>query len=136
MLATPGWWNRGRTPFATPRDARAHAPPILIVENSEQLGRELARACALRGLAHVVIDRDELDLESASELARALDAHRPWAVIDAAGIPELLADVCERRALPLVSYSPHAPEASETLDMLLDDSCSVMDCSEQSAAVA
>jgi dTDP-4-dehydrorhamnose reductase len=136
VLATPGWWNRGRSAFATPVDARAHAPPILIVENSEQHGRELAKACSLRGLAPVVIDCDDLDLGSASELARAIDAHRPWAVIDAAGIPDLLADACERRALPFVSYSPHAPDASETLDMLLDDSCRVVDYPEESAAVA
>ncbi len=136
VLATPGWWNRGRSPFAAPLDARAHAPPILIVENSEQHGRELAKACAHRGLAHVVIDRDDLDLGCASELARAMDAHHPWAVIDAAGIPDLLADVCELRALAFVSYSPHAPDASETLDMLLDDSCSAADYPEQSAAVA
>jgi hypothetical protein len=71
-----------------------------------------------------------------SELERTLDAHRLWAVIDAAGNPELVADVCERRALPFTSYSPHAPDASETLDMLLDDSCKTEAYPEQSAAVA
>jgi dTDP-4-dehydrorhamnose reductase len=136
VLATPGWWNRRRSPFSTPLDGRAHAPPILIVENNEPHGRELTKACALRGLAHVVIDRDDLDFRSASELACAIDAHRPWAVIDASGAPVLLAQVCELRALPFTSYSPDASDVGETLDMLLDDSCSTADFPEESAAVA
>jgi dTDP-4-dehydrorhamnose reductase len=136
VLATPGWWNRARSPLATSLDARASALPILIIENDERHGRELARACEGRGLAHVLIDRDHVVIESASALERTLDAYRPWAVIDAAGNPELVADVCERRALPFTSYSPHAPDASATLDMLLDDSCRTEESPEQSAAVA
>ena len=115
---------------------RAHAPPILIIENGEQHGRELAKTCEVRGLAHVVIDGDDFETGSESELERTLDAHKPWAVIDAAGNPELLADVCERRALAFMSYSPHAPDASAMLDMLLDDSCRTVEYPEQSAAVA
>ncbi len=136
VLATPGWWNRARSPFATSLDARASARPILIIENGERHGGELARACEGRGLAHVLVDRDDVDIESASELERTLDAYGPWAVIDAAGNPELVADVCERRALPFTTYSPHAPDASATLDMLLDDSCGTEESPEQSAAVA
>jgi dTDP-4-dehydrorhamnose reductase len=136
VLETPGWWNRGRSPFATHLATRAHAHPILIVEDGKPHGRVLAKVCELRGLAHVVINRDELDTESASGLGRALDSHQPWAVIDAASDPDLLAEECERRGLLLVSYSPHAPDANATLDMLLDDSCRQVDSPEQSAAVA
>jgi dTDP-4-dehydrorhamnose reductase len=136
VLATPGWWNRGRSPFATYLGARAHAPPILIVEDGKAHGRALAKICELRGLAHVVVDRDDLDAGSASELGRVLDVHRPWAVIDAAADPDRLAEECERRGLLLMSYSPHAPDANATLDMLLDDSCRHVDSPERSAAVA
>ncbi|HEY2895976.1 MAG TPA: family 1 glycosylhydrolase [Gemmatimonadaceae bacterium] len=136
VLATAGWWNRGRSPFSIAADTRGHAQPILIIKDGEQHGRELAKACELRGLAHLVIARDDIDFASASELERTLDAHRPWAVIDAAGDPDLLADLCERRALPFTSYAPRAPDASATLDMLLDDSCRTEEYPEQSAAVA
>ncbi|MDB4911594.1 MAG: dTDP-4-dehydrorhamnose reductase [Gemmatimonadetes bacterium] len=136
VLATPGWWNRGRSPFATHLGARTPAPPILIVEDGNGHGRELAKVCDLRGLEHAVIDRDDLDAGSGSELGHALDRHRPWAVIDAAADPDLLAEECERRGLLLVSYSPHAPDANATLDMLLDDSCRQVDSPEESAAVA
>jgi hypothetical protein len=137
VLATPGWWHRGRSSsFATAPDARAHASPILIVDDDAQNGLALATVCAVRGLAHVVIDREDIDIESASELERTLDAHRPWAVIDATGNTDLLPDACERRTLPFISFSPHAPDASATLDMLLDDSCRTVEDPEQSAAVA
>jgi dTDP-4-dehydrorhamnose reductase len=136
VLAMPGWWNRGRSPFATHMVARTHAPPILIIGDGKGHGRVIANACELRGLVHVVIDRDDLDVGSAPELGRALDDHRPWAVIDAVGVPDLITEACECRAIPFVSYSPHAPDASATLDMLLDDSCRYVESPEQSAAVA
>jgi dTDP-4-dehydrorhamnose reductase len=136
VLSTPGWWNRGRSPVAGGAEPRAQAPPILIVEDGEAQGRELARACELRGLAHVTVHCDDLDIGSAPELARVLDAHRPWAVIDATNAADQLAELCERRALPFASCSLHAPDASATLDILLDDSCRYIDSPEQSAAVA
>ncbi|HMA01115.1 MAG TPA: family 1 glycosylhydrolase, partial [Gemmatimonadaceae bacterium] len=134
VLATPGWWQRGRSP--SPEPLHGQAPPILIIEDDESHGRALALACELRGLAHVVVHRDALDIGSAVELGRALDAHRPWAVIDAARAADLIADSCECRALPFVSHSPHSPDAGATLDMLLDASCWQIDSPEQSAAVA
>jgi len=137
VLATPGWWHRGRSPsFLTASDARAHARPILIVDDAARHGRALGTVCAVRGLAHVVIDRDDIDIESASELERTLDVHHPWAVIDTTDNGELLSDACERRALPFISYSPHAPDASALLDTLLDDSCRSVEDPEQSAAIA
>ena len=45
VLATPGWWNRGRSPFSNAANTRVHAPPILIIENGEQHGRELVKTC-------------------------------------------------------------------------------------------
>ncbi|MEP7064683.1 MAG: family 1 glycosylhydrolase [Gemmatimonadota bacterium] len=136
VLASPGWWNRGRPPFEAHLAGRVHARPILVVGNGNAYARELAKASDVRGLAHVVIDRDDLDFGAPAELARALDKHRPWAVIDAAGAPDLLAQGCESRGLAFVSYSPHAPDASATLDMLLDESCSYAEYPEQRAAVA
>ena len=135
VLATPGWWHRGRSSsLAAVSDALAR--PILIVDDAAQHGRALGTVCAVRGLAHVVIDRDDIDIESASELDRTLDAHRPWAVIDATGNGDLLSDACERRALPFISYSPHAPDAGALLDTLLDDSCRMVEDPEQSTAIA
>ena len=135
VLATPGWWNRGRSPLSHDV-ARVAAQPILIVCDREGRWRELARACGLRGLAHVVLDPDEVNAGSMQDAARVLDQHRPWAVIDAFGAAETLAEACESRGIPFISYSPHAPDASATLDLLLDDSCRYAESPESSAAVA
>jgi dTDP-4-dehydrorhamnose reductase len=133
VLAMPGWWNRRRSQAIS--GTREPAQPILIIGDGEELKHELLRACELRGLAHIVIDRDDLDVDSPEQIARTLDAYRPWAVMDAAGVADALAEECENRSLPLVSYAPHAPDANATLDMLLDDSCWYAVSSDQSTAV-
>lgn len=136
VLSTPGWWQRGRSPFANRPPAHGYVQPILIIEDGASHGRALALACELRGLAHVVVHRDDLDIGTAVELGRALDTHRPWAVIDAAGIADLISESCDCRMLPYVSHSLHASDASATLDMLLDESCGQIESAEESAAVA
>jgi len=135
VLATPGWWQRRRPPLASDASARAHAPPILIIDDGEH-GRELSEACEARGLANVVVGCADLDSGSESEVDRALATRRPWAIIDAAGFPDVVSQVCERRGLPFLSYSPHTLDAGATLDMLLDESCGCIESPEKSAAVA
>ncbi len=94
-----GWWRRDirlqfqpvfRTVDAPePRPAWRHdtaqTAPILICGATGTLGRALARACEWRGLDYVLADRAVLDLSDQGSIARALDRHQPWAVINAAG---------------------------------------------------
>ncbi len=135
VLATPGWWNRRQSTLN--RDAtRIVARPILIICDSNERWRDLAKACDLRGLVHATVDPYDFDAGSAEDLARVLDQHRPWAVIDAAGSAEALSEVCERRGIAFTTYSPHDPDASATLDALLDDSCRYAESPESSRAVA
>lgn len=93
-LARPGWWRRDirleHPPFVwtgdrpMPEPERA-GPPILITGASGTLGKALARACELRGLDHVLTSRDMLAIDDPRSIDAALDAHQPWAVINAAG---------------------------------------------------
>lgn len=100
VLAGPGWWQRDirlhhpRAPrpapmrehvAAVPRAPFGRPEPLLIVGATGTLGRALAAACRHRNIAHVVTDRGQLWLDDADGIARALDRHRPWAVINAAG---------------------------------------------------
>jgi dTDP-4-dehydrorhamnose reductase len=100
-------------------------PPILITGASGTLGQALARACELRGLDHVLTDRSMCAIDDRRSIEAALDAHRPWAVINAAGwvrVDEaegerdacfranadgaaLLAEACAERALPYAVFS-------------------------------
>jgi dTDP-4-dehydrorhamnose reductase len=93
-----GWWQRSMRLMhpATSRPAplRAHrsvsdllpdTQPLLILGATGTLGQALARACAHRNLSHVLTGRGEINLDDAGSIARALDRHQPWAVINAAG---------------------------------------------------
>ncbi|MDT8759848.1 sugar nucleotide-binding protein [Sphingomonas psychrotolerans] len=93
-----GWWRRStrllhptvHRPAALDahrggEDAPPRSAPLLILGATGTLGRAFARACVHRHLACVVTSRREIDLRDADSIARALDRHQPWAVINAAG---------------------------------------------------
>ncbi|ATY30659.1 sugar nucleotide-binding protein [Sphingomonas psychrotolerans] len=93
-----GWWRRPiRLLYPTVhcpalREAHEHgedAPPVsaplLILGATGTLGQAFARACAHRNIAHVLTSRHEIDLCDPDSIARTLDQHAPWAVINAAG---------------------------------------------------
>lgn len=94
VLARPGWWRRdvrlAHAPHiwtrkkVAPVDETA-GPPIMITGASGTLGQALARACTLRGLDFVLTDRAACAIHDPDSIAAALEAHRPWAVINAAG---------------------------------------------------
>lgn len=134
-----GWWRRSirllypAVPRAAPLtdaigapDWRAAPGPVLLICGaSGTLGQALARACRHRDIAHVLLDRAALDLTDAASMTAALETHRPWAVINAAGWVRVddaesdpqacgrvnlegavgLARLCEDRNIPTVSFS-------------------------------
>lgn len=129
-LDLPGWWRRpGRTHFKPSFDTlpkrHRRARPILITGATGTLGRAFARICAHRGLPFICTNRAELDITDPTSIATALDKHRPWAVINAAGFvrtwdadaearecwqansagPAMLAQACKAHGVPLVSFS-------------------------------
>lgn len=98
MARSAGWWRRAirfahpvvhrpapATAHRMPSAPQADGPPILILGATGTLGQALARACTLRNLRYVPAARSAIDVRDAAGIARALDQHRPWAVINAAG---------------------------------------------------
>jgi dTDP-4-dehydrorhamnose reductase len=99
--------------------------PLLIAGAHGTLGRALGRICHTRGLAAVELGRAALDIAEAASVEQALAAHRPWAVVNAAGYvrvdeaeqdearcfrenatgPAVLAAACAERGLPLLTFS-------------------------------
>jgi dTDP-4-dehydrorhamnose reductase len=148
VLAGPGWWARANrfvvrpvrldgTPAEMPTvpaaaPARASQPsaaatiaPILVTGATGTLGRAFARLCAERGLEFRLVCRQELDIADPVSIEAALERHRPWAVVNAAGYVRvddaerdvercfrentvgagLLAAACARHRLALVTFS-------------------------------
>lgn len=91
VLSTPGWWRRDcrfGTAASKPvsvGSGHVAARPILITGASGTLGQALARHCVLRGLPHILTNRKSLNIEDRGSIDRALERHRPWAIINAAG---------------------------------------------------
>jgi dTDP-4-dehydrorhamnose reductase len=128
VLNEPGWWNRPcRIAYPTcpaPVASTTISQPVLIA-GAGTLGRALARICEMRGLAHLLLRRADLDIADRDSVLRAMDAHRPWAVVNAAGYVRVddaetdrercrrentlgaatMADACARLGLPFVTFS-------------------------------
>lgn len=134
-----GWWRRQirllypAVPRPAPlahalgaRDSKADAGPVLMICGaSGTLGQALSRACAHRDIAYVLLDRTGLDLTDPASMAAALDTHRPWAAINAAGWVRVddaeadptgccevnlagavsLAKLCTEQGIPTVNFS-------------------------------
>jgi dTDP-4-dehydrorhamnose reductase len=99
--------------------------PILITGAAGTLGGAFVRICARRGLACVATTRGALDLADPAAVGGALDRHRPWLVVNAAGYVRVddaetephrchrdntvaagvLARACARRGVHLVTFS-------------------------------
>jgi dTDP-4-dehydrorhamnose reductase len=140
VLRGQGWWRRpGRwlgQPVATPDalssiTADGHtlvgtdAAPLLITGASGTLGRAFAHICRQRNIAYRLLSRHDMDIGDADAVARALDLHKPWAVINTAGYvrvddaetdvercmrenaegPAILAAACARRNIHLTTFS-------------------------------
>lgn len=139
-LAGEGWWRRQirfeHPPAPRPAAMREqilspdwktmrNSAPVLIAGATGTLGQALARACRHRDIVHVLTSREQLDLSDPASIAAALDEHRPWAVINAAGWVRVddaeaeeaacmaanaegaarLAEACAARGIPSVAFS-------------------------------
>ncbi|MET1111963.1 MAG: SDR family oxidoreductase, partial [Allosphingosinicella sp.] len=127
-LDSPGWWRR--PPRLYPWSGRCDRPPaggrkLLITGATGTLGGAFARLCGERALPFHLTARGELDLGDPASIARALERHAPWAVINAAGVVRVadaewevetcmaanaggaaaLAGACAAAGAPLVTFS-------------------------------
>jgi dTDP-4-dehydrorhamnose reductase len=90
----PGWWRRDERiwypPVSVGRVANGHrasatSRPVLVTGATGTLGQAVARACEARGLPFRLLRRAELDIASHAFAVAALDAIRPWALVNSAG---------------------------------------------------
>ena len=148
LLEHPGWWRRpdrlcypgaqGRAwrSYAAPallHGGFAHAGdmrdrggrPLLITGSTGTLGQAFQRLCDIRGIPYHALARGDLDVTDAAAVHAAVQAFRPWAVVNCAGwvrvddaerdeaaceranalAPALLAAACARAGARLVAFS-------------------------------
>jgi len=136
LARMPGWWRRqvrftyghrvpaGRMPDSGATE-RGRSQPLLVTGAGGTLGAALERLADLRGLDARLLRRADLDIAEPASVAAALEEHRPWAVINAAGYvrvdeaerdrdrcfrenakgPAELARACGRLGIQLVTFS-------------------------------
>jgi dTDP-4-dehydrorhamnose reductase len=128
VLDSPGWWRR--PPRLYEWNARCKpmewgGRKLLITGATGTLGNAFARACDARALPYCLTTRGELDICDEASIAAAIEAHRPWAIINTAGFvrvpdaereqdachaanaagPEKLARACAAAGIELVTFS-------------------------------
>jgi len=89
VLDAPGWWARDERFYITGAGVSAGRswPPrrLVITGATGTLGRALSRLCRRRGLDHVLLSRQDMDIANADEVETMVERYRPWAIINAAG---------------------------------------------------
>lgn len=128
VLDSPGWWRRSPRLYdwnGRCRPLEWGGRKLLITGATGTLGNALARVCEERALPFCLTARDELDICDDASIAAAIELHRPWAVINAAGFvrvadaerereacmaanaeaPEKLARACAAARIPFVTFS-------------------------------
>ena len=102
VLDVPGWWRRPQRLYPWSGSCQplgTGGRKLLITGSTGTLGQAFARICEHRGLPFCATGRDELDLCDEASIEKAIEAHRPWAVINTAGFvrvaeAEREADAC------------------------------------------
>jgi dTDP-4-dehydrorhamnose reductase len=129
VLDMPGWWRRTQRLTFAPASRRslprANVRQLLIAGAGGTLGQAFVRQCRIRGLPAVACRRSDMDITDREAVAAVLDRHDVWAVVNTAGYvrvddaererercmrenaegPAVLAEICGRRGLPLVTFS-------------------------------
>ncbi|MBV9377242.1 MAG: SDR family oxidoreductase, partial [Alphaproteobacteria bacterium] len=129
VLDGPGWWRRDMRFYSKPdrsfQKESKLARHLVVTGATGTLGRAVSRICDLRGLAHKLTTRAELDIAEPRSISAALDRYRPWAIVNTAGYvrvadaerePERcyrenaegaaeLARACSRLGIPLLTFS-------------------------------
>ncbi len=131
VLDRAGWWKRDirfyRPPARRSTACRLVGSPrqLLITGATGTLGRAFSRICNTRGLDHVLLSRQDMDICDPKSVREVIACEKPWAVVNAAGYvrvaqaeeepercfrenavgAENLARVCAEFDIPLVAFS-------------------------------
>ncbi|HWI94325.1 MAG TPA: family 1 glycosylhydrolase [Flavisolibacter sp.] len=125
-----GWWLRdarllyGSRPN-TIQMKTVQSSPVLIIGKNGTLGRAFARVCEERFINYQLLSRQDCDISNTESVEAAIELHKPWAIINAAGFvrvddaekecdacirdnttgPQNLAIACNKYSVQLINFS-------------------------------
>lgn len=130
VLDHHGWWRRDERLYLPPVRNDMASPlatqrRIAITGATGTLGQAFSRICEMRGLAHELLTRADMDIADPVSVEAALARRRPWAVVNTAGYvrvdeaereaercfrenadgAEVLARACANLGIPYVTFS-------------------------------
>jgi dTDP-4-dehydrorhamnose reductase len=135
VLEQCGWWNRDcRIIYGSNKEATSATPelmknhtqkPLLIIGKTGTLAKAFSRICTLRGLHHVSVGREDVNVTDKADVERIIKQNNPWAVINTIGFvrvddaeddcdncylvntiaPQFMADVCNNAGIQFITYS-------------------------------
>lgn len=130
LLQEKGWWLRGArilygSASNTIQMKTNQSPPVLIIGKNGTLGKAFARVCEDRCINYQLLNRQDCDISAIASIEAAIELHKPWAVINAAGFVRVddaenecdacmrdnttgaqnLAIVCNKYGVQLISFS-------------------------------
>jgi len=91
VLEEDGWWQRNcrvlynqdsntKTSFVAKSNR-----PVLITGKTGTLGKAFGRICGMRGIHHLLLDRNDCNITNTAEIENAIIKYKPWAIINTAG---------------------------------------------------
>ncbi len=132
LAADKGWWHRPTRFFHKPlllqnrfQPVAECGAPLLVFGRNGTLGRAFARVCHDRFLHYRLLGRAECDITDSAAVRKAIEQHRPWALVNTAGFvrvddaeteqdrcfaentagPQVLAQLAAEYGIRLVTFS-------------------------------
>ncbi|MCW3081582.1 family 1 glycosylhydrolase [Segetibacter sp.] len=128
-----GWWKRScavtyhldEIDITSPPKRKPQGNPLIIIGKTGTLGSAFSRLCELRGIHHILLGRQEVDISDVADIERMVKHHNPWAIVNTAGYskideaekavedcfmvnsvaPKFLSTVCRKYGIQFVTYS-------------------------------
>jgi dTDP-4-dehydrorhamnose reductase len=133
VLESEGWWQRetrqqyGVKKVISMRRKRKPKTcrPLLILGKRGTLGKAFGKLCDERNIHHLLLSRQDLDINNREKMEEMITELNPWGIVNAAGFvnvdgaerdaatcmaancygPEVLAEICQQHDVRFLSYS-------------------------------
>jgi len=124
VIEEKGWWHKSY-PGNNTIFSNSNVSPLLILGGTGTLGTAFGNICEMRAIPYRSFSHQQLDITNTEEIQKAIDAYKPWAIINASGYvrvddaeteqhkcfqlnaeaPGKLAAICNDHGIQLMTFS-------------------------------